>query len=448
MSACVGSIVMMSDIVTDSDVTLSCSLDGRGHTLTATSKASSVLRVIDYQGPGIVIKDVEIKRDYSGTINKNYVLLCDNSSNISILNASLEGRLRFTNRTLAEAPDKASQNIHIKGCVLTCDLSICPQGWEWGQDHISFYSVKDVVIEECNIISTNVNRILKTSQYFPEKDYTVVNHCSNNILFRNNNVIGRCTYGKQMWDMYCGTTNVTIEGNSFDLKGFTRFIEDKAYQDKFDEKGLVSSCIRIVNNKVKTYGSDLFQFRASASCDSFEVIGNTFVMCGSNHNPLTEYKRSCGGYLQGYKSAVIRDNSFTWEDEAVNLLFLKVNYDCAQTIIENNCLVDVYRINITSAKHPVSSYETPASGSLFRYSGNKKKYSQVFARTREELYVADMSFDNLEVEFEDNDLNDSYEIVFAKNATFGTVNYKTKALKSKSFLKQGKTVRWKAFISK
>ena len=59
-----------------------------------------------------------------------------------------------------------------------------------------------------------------------------------------------------------------------------------------------------------------------------------------------------------------------------------------------------------------------------------------------------MSFDNLEVEFEDNDLNDSYEIVFAKNATFGTVNYKTKALKSKSFLKQGKTVRWKAFISK
>lgn len=445
LSACTGSIILMSDIVTDSDVSLFSSVDGRGHTITASSKAASVLRITDYQGPGIVIEDLEIKRDYSGAINTNYALLCENSSNISIMNSSLEGRLRFVNKTFSDSPGKTSHNFRISGCTLTCDLSSCPQGWEWGQDHISFYSVKDIVIEKCKIVSTNVNRILKTSQYFSDKDYTVVNHCSDNILFQNNSVIGRCTHGKQMWDMYCGTTNVTIEGNSFDLKGFTRFVEDKAYQDKYDGNGLVSSHIRILNNNVKTFDSDLFQFRASSCCDNFEVIGNTFVMCGRNANTLTGYERSCGGYLQGYRSAEIRNNSFTWEDEAINLFFLKVNYECGKTVIENNRLVDVYRINITSAKHPVSSVDTPASGSLFRYSGNKKQYSPSFARTREELYVADMKFDSLDVEFEDNDLNESYEMVFSKNATFDSVNYKTKALKSKSFLKQGETVRWKAF---
>ena len=441
ISACVSGIFLKEDINISSDINLKSSLDGEGHTIAASSSSAAVLRIIGNH-QGIVIRNLRITRKYSGEINKNYALICENSSNIAITDSSIEGRLYFVNKTFSENPADISSGFVINNCLLSCDLSSCKQGWEFGQDHLAFYSIRDISITNCKIFSTNVNRVLKTSQYFPKNDYSHVTYCTDNILFKDNTVIAKSDYGKQMWDMYCGSTNVTIQNNTFEIEGFTRFIENKAYQDKYSAGELVSSQIFILDNKVKTIGSDLFQFRTSPKCDLIEIRRNSFNMGGPNKNVNTGYVRNCGGYLQGFKQMTISDNSFKWADEAVGLMFLMVNFACNDTIIENNDLEDVYRINISNATHPVNGSQA-VSGKRFKYSGNKKVYSGRYQKSREEIYVSDVDFKLMDVDIENNAFNNSYEIIFAKNASIDNMAYGSKSKNSKSYLNQVKTSPWK-----
>ena len=441
LSACTAGIVLQEDIDVSSDVYLKCSLDGNNKSIRASSSPNAVLRIKDSHR-AIIIKRVMVQRRYSGEINKNYALYCENSSNVTVEDSSLEGRLYFVNKTASDSPSDKSTGFVIRNCYLTCDLSACPQGWENGQDHIAFYSICDVSFCNCRIISTNVNRVIKTSQYFPRNDYSVVSHCTDNVLFKDNQVIAKSAYGKQMWDMYCGSTNITIQDNTFDIDGFTRFIEDKAYQDKYSNGSLVASSIFILNNTVKTIGSDLFQFRTSPNCDEIVIRGNSFIMGGPNNNHKTGFVRSCGGYLQGYKSMLIADNSFVWEDEAKELLFLKVNFKCSETRIENNTFVDVYRINMSSATHPEKGDQS-VSGQYFKYSGNIKKYSARYKKSREEIYMSDTSIQDMNVDLANNPFNNSYEVIFAKNTSIGKMKYNSKAKSSKSYYNPSKTTPWK-----
>ena len=441
LSACAAGITLQEDIDVFSDISLKCSLDGNNKAIRASSSPTAVLRIKDSRS-GIMIKRVIIKRRYSGEINKNYALYCENSSNISIEDSSLEGRLHFVNKTASDSRFEKSTGFVIRNCDLTCDLSACPQGWENGQDHIAFYSICDVSFCNCRITSTNVNRVIKTSQYFPRNDYSMVSHCTDNVLFKDNQVIAKSAYGKQMWDMYCGSTNITIQNNTFDIDGFTRFIENKAYQDKYSSSSLVASSIFILNNTVKTIGSDLFQFRTSPNCDEIVIRGNSFIMGGANNNPKTGFVRSCGGYLQGYKSMLIADNSFVWEDEATGLLFLKVNFKCSETRIENNSFTDVYRINLSSATHPEKGDQS-VSGQYFGYSGNTKKYSDRFKKSREEIYVSDTNIQDMNVNLANNPFNNSYEVIFAKNTSIGKMKYNSKSKSSKSYYLQTKAAPWK-----
>lgn len=446
LSACVGGITLKEDIDISSDVNLRCSIDGKGHLLSASSDVAVVFRIASNKA-GITIDNVNILRQYDGKINTNYAIYCVDSSNITLKNSSLEGRLYFANKTFSDNSSDISSHFVIKDCTLTCDLSSCPQGWEYGQDHISFYSIKDVTIENCKINSTNVNRIIKTSQFFSDQNFVDVSRCTDKVLFRKNIVKASCDYGKQMWDMFCGSTNISILENRFEINGFSRFIEDKAYQEKYNAGVLMSSNIRIANNIVITSGSDLFQFRTSPQCDSFEVIGNTFIMEGSNINPHTGYERNCGIYLQGYKQLVIAENVFEWKDEACGLLFVKMNFDCKSTTISNNRLTDVYRINMTSTTHPVSGKQM-VRGESFTYHGNSKIYTSDYMKSREEIYVSDSDVKDFDVEIDNNTFVGSYEVIFAKEVRLGHFSYGSRAKDSKSIHNQTKTNPWFFFSPK
>lgn len=447
MSSCTSQILLQENIDIDQSISLLCSLDGNNHSIKAGASVASVLVINDSRN-GIIIKNVKITREYSGIINTNYAIICNNSSNISLIGSDIEGRLQFVNNTGSDAPDKISSGFVVNNCSLSCDLSCCPQGWEYGQDHMAFYSIKNIRIENCRIQSINVNRIIKTSEYFADEDYKVVAHSTDNFVFRNNEVNGKCLFGKQMWDMFCGTTNVTIQGNSFILDGFTRFVENKASQKKYEGKNLITSIIKIIDNRVVTSGSDLFQFRTNPSCDSFEIYGNSFIMKGSNKNINTGSTRSCGGYLQGYKSAIIKNNSFIWQDDAIGLLFLIVNFNCGHTAIENNTVLDASRIEIASTKNPDTKREAYAIGQTFSYVGNKKKYSSAYNKTREELYIADMIVDSIDIDIDDNVFNNSFEVIFARNTRIKDVNYRSRASTSKSFYRHTDSVQWERFNEK
>jgi|GEM_PF-3537163 len=436
LSSCVSGIILKENLIIDSSINLNTSIDGNNHSIIASSNVPSVL-VINGIKKGISIKNLSIKREYCREINKNYAVICLNSSNVTISDCSIEGRLYFVNKASSGVKTDKSTGFVFRNCTLTCDLSVCPKGWQYGQDHIAFYSINNIEIDQCRIVSTNVNRVIKTSQYFSVDDYKVVSNSTDSLFFHNNNVVARSDYGKQMWDMYCGSTNIIIKNNSFELSDFTRFVENKAYQDKYEDGALMSSIILIQDNVVETSGSDLFQFRASTMCDSFEISGNTFIMGGHNKNPYTGYIRYCGGYLQGYKSISITNNSFKWMDDAIGLPFLMVNFSCLETVVKNNNFYDVYRININSGKHPLYGIQ-PVSGKIFNYSDNNKYYSSSYSKSREELYLSELTLDDLIINLEDNPFDNSYEVIFGDNLLIGKSSYNSKSKRSQPFYRNTK----------
>lgn len=425
-------IVLREDIHIESDINLHCTLDGDGHKLSAESSVACVLRILD-SSKDISISNIVIKRSYSGEINKNYAIICKNSSNVTIADSYIEGRLYFVNNTMSDEDSEISSGFTIRNCDLYCDLQSCPQGWQYGQDHLAFYSVKDITISNSRIYSYGVNRVIKTSQYFPKDDYSDVSRCTDNVLFENNMVVANSAFGKQMWDMFCGSTNIVIRNNSFAIEGFTRFVEDKSYQEKYSHGSLVLSCIQILNNTVYTSGADLFQFRASPDCDQFEICNSIFIMGGRNSNQNTGFERSCGGYLQGYKRMLISGNSFKWEDDAKGLLFLKINFTCDDTRIENNNMEDVYRINMSSASHPKYGRQ-PVSGSFFSYTGNTKSYSEDYGKSREELHLADVAIKNVTLNVLDNPFGKSYEAIIGERVMIDSLNYSSLSNESSALL--------------
>ncbi len=53
-----------------------------------------------------------------------------------------------------------------------------------------------------------------------------------------------------------------------------------------------------------------------------------------------------------------------------------------------------------------------------------------------------MTMDNMVVDIPDDDMNDSHEVIFAKNILFENLSYKSKAIKSNFYLRQTESVRW------
>ena len=416
LSSCVDECKVMEDITIDKSIKLRACIKGNGYTITCSEKTPVAIYINDSKTPitidGLVIK----KLIPPGTINQNYAINSTNSSNITIKNSTIEGRIRFANKTKSDSPDDISENISILNSKLLTDFSTCPQGWEYGQDHLAFYSIKNVRIEDCTIESKNVNRVLKTSAYFETKDYPAASNCTDGVVFKNNKVTAEAQIGKQFWDMFCGTVNVLMEKNVISLKGFTRFVEDKAFQPKYKGDKLLSSTITLRENNVYMEGGDLFQFLANAEVDNFVVTGNSFTLAGVNKHPITGDERTCGFYLQGYKSCRIENNSFVWRDEAVGLMLGKVNFVSSSTIIKGNTIQDAYRIYFAIANHPKTGL-TKASCDDFVYTGNTKRYTSAYhGESRSEIFVAQSSVRILQLDFGKNDAGSSFLLEFGKES--------------------------------
>ena len=297
-------------------------------------------------------------------------------------------------------------------CPLTPADTPCKQGWEYGQDHLAFFSIKNVRIENCTIISKNVNRVLKTSAYFPTQNYEHPQNCTDGVIFRHNQIRAEAAYGKQFWDMYCGTVNVQIEDNDIELSGFTRFVEDKAYQKKYKGDDLLSSFIEIRNNRVVMSNGNLFQFKANAEVDHFVVSDNTFRLTGSNINSFSGFERSCVMQLQGYKSCIISKNTFVMEDESVGLPLANVNFDCLDTEVKDNTVTDAYRIYF-SAANATGAEKQFARCNRFVYSGNTKHYSAAYGdKSKTELYLIQSTVDELILDIPGDPVSDENVVEF------------------------------------
>ena len=351
LSSCIDECKVMEDITIDKSIKLRACIKGNDYSITCSEKTPVAIYINNSKTPitidGLVIK----KLIPPGTINQNYSINSTNSSNITIKNSTVEGRIRFANKTKSDSPNDISQNITIIDSRLYADFSDCPQGWEYGQDHLAFYSIKKVRIENCEIVSKNVNRVLKTSAYFTDTNYDHPQNCTENVLFKNNQVQSESGWGKQFWDMYCGTVNATISDNIVNLNGFTRFVENKAYQVKYKDDRPISSVIIISNNVVNMVCGNLFQFHANSDYDKFVVQGNRFRLGGSNRNSVSDNNRSTGIQLQGYNSCSLIDNVFEWVDEAEGMSFASINFRSGTTSVIGNSFINAGLITVSKANH-------------------------------------------------------------------------------------------------
>lgn len=423
LHACTKGCYLAEDIYIGKSVYLQSGIEGRNHNVTISENLNAGFYITDSK-KSITISNIAItKQIETNSINKNYVLYAINSSNITVENSTINGRLYFVNKTKSDDGDKISKNIKLINCELNCDLSKCPQGFEYIQDHLSFYSIKNITISSCKIYSLNVNRVIKTSAYFSENKYEEAINCTDGVIFENNEVFATSSHGKQLWDMYCGTVNVVVKGNYFSSHGFTRFIENKAYQSKYKKKKPVQSTFLICNNVVELENSSIFQFRANEKNDSFIVKDNEFTMYGSNLNTNTGSNRTCGIYLQGYRSCIIDSNSFTCKDEAIGLLFAKVNFDCVRTVIKNNKITDAFRVYFGKATHPVRGQEQ-ASCTEFTYADNIRSYTSSYNEQKNELFISDSNIRSLNVQIDK--VFDSLPVILQKGTKIGSFSIGSK----------------------
>lgn len=407
LSACIGGIELNEDLVIDEAIELKSSVEGNGHRIHRSTKGNTTIHIVNNKDQ-IEIHNLHISKAFDkGTINQSYCVYSINSSNILFDECYIDGRVYFVNNTLSDRPEYISQNIVFQKCKLFCDLSSSPQGSEYGQDHLTFCSVKNLSIADCFINSKNVNRVIKTTAYFSNNVYDKAVNCCDGIIFKNNSVIADCGKGKQFWDMFCGTVNVLVENNDIDIKGFTEVFENKAYQYKYKGEDIIESCITIRKNRIKSKHSSLFQFSANPTCDSFVFEGNECHLYGSNKNIESGFTRTSGSYLQGYKSCLIKGNRFYWEDEASGLMFTTFNFDCLNTTIENNYFKDVYRVNMASSKRNNVARVKPQIES-FIYKHNKKEYTASYQSPQIEVAIEGVDAKNIEIEISNENTEDYY----------------------------------------
>lgn len=408
MQACSTGFYLSDDVVISTPVRLKSGtkINGNGHNIVSLGKAPVALYFIGTKN--IVLSNISILKEVApGKVNQNYAIYGENMSDLRFRNCRIEGRIQLTNKTKSEDTDSISKNITFSNCFLTCDLTSSKQGWEYGQDHLAFYSVKNIKIDHCLIESKNVNRVIKTSSYFPENKFEQAINCTDGIVFSNNTVTAKSDYGKQVWDMFCGTVNANITNNIFNTTGFSCVFEDKAVQPKYKNGILINSLISFTGNTIIAENAVLFKFQANKLCDSFVFKGNNVNICGRNLNDNTGQNRTTGVYLQGYKSCKILDNDIRFTDEASGLQFALVNFEVVDTEICNNHFYDSYRVYFAK------SGGRNVDAGTFKYFGNKHSYSEIYKNRKTEISIAEASIQELQIKL-CSDNGDDAPVIFNK----------------------------------
>lgn len=92
MSSCMEKILLCDDITITTPIRLRASVDGQGHSVTSTTASAVAFYIMDQRG--ITLNNLTIiKQIPVGTINQNHALNIQNSSDITVKNSHIVGRI-------------------------------------------------------------------------------------------------------------------------------------------------------------------------------------------------------------------------------------------------------------------------------------------------------------------------------------------------------------------
>ncbi|QVJ07693.1 hypothetical protein L7H23_01260 [Sphingopyxis sp. BSN-002] len=158
-------------------------------------------------GKGVSLSDMKIETTNAGRV----VLWTLDTDAPSIDRCFLNGRIYSRN-----ALNEEHSGPKISRCVVTCDFGSDYDGVQQ-YDVFSIYGLFGASITDCDILTNNVHRLCKVTDIStvtdPAQEVTAYN--SRAFIFSRNRVRG--VGGKQVFDLYSGTSGANISDNHFEL---------------------------------------------------------------------------------------------------------------------------------------------------------------------------------------------------------------------------------------
>lgn len=314
---------LTSDVVVPKTLKIKCNIEGRGHVAIKAVEGVQVLMSI--ASSGVTLSNITLLNENDTREQKCYCIHSANVDSITLNCVSVNGGSVYFRNT----DDTHYRGYVIQNCTFQVDHSLCNQSFEKQNDVFEFRGIQKVTFNTNRVKAKNVTRVFKTPAG------GLLNTPCDDLVFENNEIISECENGKQIFDFYNLTRNVTIRGNTIIAKGHTDVFENKTRGD--------TSSIRItIEENAVDYGYTLMYFDLSASGDNEIVIRNNRFKSISSANSRTSIqnnerinaKRLYDCDLRNIKSISIDKNSFNGVGVVPGLLFYFENID--NTIVSNN----------------------------------------------------------------------------------------------------------------
>ncbi|SDM17265.1 glycosyl hydrolase family 28-related protein [Pedobacter antarcticus] len=304
------------------------------------------------------------------TKEKSYALHSSSGvQDIQIIGNKIYGGIIFKNNS-----QRNSGGFLFEDNDFSLDYSGLPQSVKLQNDAFTFYSNTNVQFINNRFKAVDINRLFKISANAAKDNANtmkVTGTSPDNFRFEGNVIDATSSNGKQLFDFYIGTKNVTLSNNTITAKGFSTLFENKTkinmgerlfslvgntinfdseilYFDGQGKSNLVLNAIEIKNNTFN-YDSQAFKFmsrRAGQSNDlKFNFVFNVrnvdrFIydnnkLKQSNNNldfssryffyiaNSIEVGITNSSYIGGLKFEPLRENSVV---KTVNNTVLKTNF--------------------------------------------------------------------------------------------------------------------------
>ncbi len=290
---------LMSDLTISRPLAVRCSIRGVGRPIIKSRSSSVLLNILS---SSIMLQNLELVIDEDTEDAKCYAIRATDVGDIRLTNLIVNGgSVYFRNNS-----DISFKNYEISYCTFNINHSRCNQSFEKQNDAFEFRGIQNVSFHHNTVNTTNVTRVFKTPSGGASKtpcDY---------LSFYDNVIKSNSINGKQVFDFYDRTRNLTVKNNVIVAKGHTDIFENKTTGDEF------GFTIIIEGNTVE-YGYTLLYFNLSKESNNTLILrDNKFVSTSISKNRTSiqqdttvTARRLYDLNMRNLNNVLIEDNTFS-----------------------------------------------------------------------------------------------------------------------------------------
>ena len=316
---------LLSDVHVTKTLKARCSITGVNNpTIRATDDVAILLNIVS---SGVALNDLSLEIHNDTESQKCYAIRSSDIGNLKFNSISVKGGSIY----LRNASNTSYSGYEISNSFFEIDHSKCNQSFEKQNDAFEFRGLRNLIFKNNRVLTRNVTRVFKTPAS------VLSNTPCDNLIFENNTIISDCVNGKQVFDFFNYTRNVTIKGNHIIARGHTDVFENKSNGD-------TSHINVLIENNTIEYDYKLLYFNLSVDGDNTLCLQNNVLISTSSANQreslkndvLTTGIRSYDCNIRNINRLEISGNSFEGAGLAEGSLFYFENI--YNTNLKNNTI--------------------------------------------------------------------------------------------------------------